>query len=261
MGYSQHQSNFNTFFSIRKSFPQESESNLGVHFFSKQSIDGLQTTTRFYKNKNKEWLKLTGTFVDSLDDVTITGISLAQPKRLDDGTIIPEQITVDIASPVAGKVDRIQISSDSKWGNAFARKIVNVDLLRPLTIKPYAYIPEGKTDLSEGLSIVQNGEKIADKYVKFNGNEKPTNINGVEEFDKYSEEAKAETNDSLRRNAWKNYFTRVNVFVVGEMMKFVKEANFADTTAAGTGNGVAAKEIVPDGEFPEEEINPEDIPF
>ena len=255
MGYSQHQSNFNTFFSIRKTYPEAKESNLGVHFFTKQTIDGLKTSTRFYKNRNGEWLQLTGTFIDSLDDVIISNISLAPQKQLEDGTIIPEQITVDIISPVEGKLDRVQMISDSKWGNAFARKIVNADVNVPLSLRLYCFIPEGKTDLSEGLAIVQEGKKLEDKYVKFNGTEKPSNINGVEQFDIYAEEAKAEKNDKLRSNAWKNYFTRVNVFVIGEMMKFVKEVNF--TTVAG--NSVAAKEIVSD--FPEEEINPEDIPF
>lgn len=228
MAYSQHQSNYNAFFSIRKSYPQSSENNPGVHFFSKQIFNGLQTTTRFYQNRNGEWLQLTGTFIDSLDDVVITNISLSPAKELDNGTIIPEQITIDIGSPVGGKVDRIQIASDSKWGNDFARKIVNVDLSLPVTIRPYSYIPEGKTKLSEGLGIVQGTVKISDKYVKFNGSEAPTNINGLEDFDVYAEEAKKETNDKLRSNAWKNYFTRTNVFVISEMMNHIKEANFAE---------------------------------
>lgn len=147
-------------------------------------------------------------------------------------------------------------------GNAFARKIVSADLSQPLTIKPYSYIPEGKTALSEGMSIIQHEVKIADKYLKFNGNEKPTNINGVEEFDKYADEAKEEKNEKLRSNAWKSYFARVSVFVVGEMMKFVKEAEFAvTTTTAKNSNGVAAKEIVPEEYVEGEEIVSDDEAF
>lgn len=84
----------------------------------------MQTTTRFYKNRNGEWLKLTGTFIDALENVEITNISLTQPKKLDDGTVIPEQITIDIASPVEGKVDRIQLSSDSKWGMPLPERLL-----------------------------------------------------------------------------------------------------------------------------------------
>ncbi len=217
----------------------------------------MQTTTRFYKNRNGEWLKLTGTFIDSLDDVIITKISLSPSKKLDDGTIIPEQITIDVASPIAGKVDRIQIASDSKWGNAFARKIVNADLLKPITIRPYSYIPEGKTDISEGLSIIQDEKKLEDKYIKFNGNEKPTNINGVEKFDKLAEEAKDEKNEKLRSNAWKNYFTHVNVFVVGEMMSFVKDIKFikvSDTTSTSVVGSDSPHDLLPDNLKPEELI-------
>lgn len=244
MAYSQHQSNYNAFFSIRKTHPQASDNNIGVHFFSKQNLDGLQSSTRFYKNRTGEWLQLNGIFVDGLDDVTITNISLQEPKEMDNGTKIPEQIVIDVNSPISGKVDRIQIASDSKWGNDFARKIISADLTKPISIKPYAYIPEGKTKLTEGLTITQDGEKIADYYVKFNGKEKPANINGVEEFDKFAEEAGAETNEKLRSNAWKTYFTKVNVFVIGKMMEFVNKSNFSSVS-----ENIAEEEIVDEETF------------
>lgn len=225
MAYDQHQSNFNAFFSVRKSYTNAAEGATAVHFFSKQSIPGLQTTTRFYKNKAGEFLPLTGTFIDAFNNESITAISLAEPKELENGTTIPEQIVVDITCPIAGKVDRLQISSDSKWGNSFARKIVNVDLSKPLSIKPYSFIPDGKDRPEEGLSIYQDGNKIADHYKEKDG-ENTVNINGVEAFDELAEKAKEVKNEKLRSNAWKTYFTTVNVFVLEKMTEYVKTADF-----------------------------------
>jgi len=248
MAYGQHQSNYNAFFSVRKTYPQASDHNGAVHLFSKEVIPGLQTSTRFYKNRNDEWLQLTGTFIESFDDVNIVNIQLQEPKELDNGTKIPEQIVVDMVSPVAGKVDRLQMSSDSRWGNDFARKIIKADLTQPLTIKPFSFVPENSDKRIEGISIYQNGEKIEDQYKEKNKKGDWKNINGVEQFDKLADEAKEITNDKLRSNAWKTYFTSVNVFVVEKMMEFVGSTSFTSVPE-------------PETDQPVEE-NPEDeVPF
>jgi hypothetical protein len=233
MAYAQHQSNFNAFWSVRKTYPTqvEKKESLAVNFFSKQSVPGLQTTTRYYKNKGGEILPLTGTYIDAFTEESITGISLVEPKELDGGVTIPEQIVVDITCPVAGKVDRLQMSSDSKWGNDFARKIVKADLSQPLTIKPFSFIPEGKDKALDGLTIYQDGNKIADNYKQSDGTT-TTNINGVEQFDELASKAKEVKNEKLRSNAWKTYFATVNVFVVEKMMEFVKTADLADVPEA-----------------------------
>lgn len=232
MAYAQHQSNYNAFFSVRKTYPQASENNAGVHFFSKESIPGLQTSTRFYKNRNGEWLQLTGVFIESFDDVNITNIQVQEPKELDNGTTIPEQIVIDMNSPVPGKVDRLQMASDSKWGNDIARKIISTDLTKPLTIKPFSFVPKNSDKRIEGMSIYQNGEKIEDQYKEKDDKGNVTNINGVEQFDDLADKAKEITNEKLRSNAWKTYFTTVNVFVVEKMMEFVNSTKLSETEKA-----------------------------
>lgn len=252
MAYAQHQSNYNAFFSIRKTYPQATDANVGVHLFSKEVIPGLQTSTRFYKNRNNEWLQLTGTFIESLDDVNITNIQVQEPKELDNGITIPEQIVVDLNSPIAGKTDRLQMSSDSKWGNDFARKIVNADLTKPITIKPFSFVPDNSEKRIEGISIQQNGEKIEDKYREQDKKGNYKNTNGVEQFDELADKAKEITNEKLRSNAWKTYFTSVNVFVVEKMMEFVNSTTMSSKTEIGD---------TTTEDYPEDEINPEDIPF
>ena len=252
MAYAQHQSNYNAFFSIRKTYPQATDANVGVHLFSKEVIPGLQTSTRFYKNRNGEWLQLTGTFIESLDDVNITNIQVQEPKELQNGTTIPEQIVVDVNSPTPGKIDRLQMSSDSKWGNDFARKIVNADLTQPLTIRPFSFVPEDSDKRIEGISLQQNGVKIEDKYREKDKKGNYKNINGVEEYDELAEKAKGIENEKLRSNAWRTYFTTVNVFVVEKMMEFVNSTTMSSKTEV-------TDTAVP--EYPEDEVNPEDVPF
>jgi hypothetical protein len=252
MTYAQHQSNYNAFFSVRKTYPQASDSNPAVHFFSKQMLPGLQTSTRFYKNRNGEWLQLTGTFLDGFNEVNVTNIEIQEPKELDNGTKIPEQIVVDLVSPVPGKVDRIQMTSDSSWGNDLARKIVNADLTKPLTIKPFSFVPEDSDKRIEGFSIQQNGEKLQDKYKEKDKKGNVKNINGVEIFDDLSDQAKATENAKLRSKAWQTYYASVNVFLIEKMMEFVNQSNFTPVTEAKTEDTI---------EYPDDEINPDDIPF
>jgi len=193
--YGQHQSGYHAFFSIRKTYPQQSETNANVHFFSKEGIEGLQTSTRYYKNRSGEWLPLTGVFLDSFNDATIKKVSVQEAREVESGGAkikIPKQIIIDLKSPVEGQVDRIQFAADSKWGNDFLRKAPNLRVPGKVTIQPYSFIPEGKERAMEGLSIKQDEEKLKDHYLEFknvDGKNKPFNINGVEQFDAFDNAA------------------------------------------------------------------------
>lgn len=260
MAYDQHQSHYNAFWSVRKTYDQPSEtSKVSVHLFSKQSVPGLQTSTRYYKNRNGEMLGLTGVFLDGISEEHIVNIDVQAEKKLDNGVVIPEQIVVDFTCPTPGKIDRLQMSADSKWGNDFATKVVAMDFATPVSIRPFSFVPEGSERSLEGLSITQGENKIVNQYVQFDKEGKkvigddgfPVNINGTEQFNELSAKAREESNDKLRKQAWTNYFTAVNVFLIEEMMKHVSKAEFPVIEAPAAG--------APD--YPEDEINPEDVPF
>lgn len=74
------------------------------------------------------------------------------------------QITVE-----DGDEEPVTLSIDTKnqFGEDILRKLLNIDLTKPVMFAPYCYIPKGKTKNSKGVSIYQdqdeNGKFIKDR--------------------------------------------------------------------------------------------------
>ena len=146
----------------------------------------------------------------------------------------------------------LALSTSQNFGENFMQKMPNIDFNKPVRLAPFSFTSDqGKT--IRGIDVRQdwnphepvtadNGNKIPSNY--FDPIAKK-NINGYPDPEGNTREYS--TDD------WKIYFAIARKFLVNDLKT---KGLIVDSSAAGTSNGVASKEILP-----EEEINPEDIPF
>ena len=147
----------------------------------------------------------------------------------------------------------LALSIQQNFGEDFMKKMPNINFDKPVRLAPFSFVTDqGKT--VKGIDIRQdwnphepvgegNGTKIPSYYYD---KETKKNINGYPD-------PEGDTKD-YSTDDWKIYFAIARKFLVSDLKS---KGLIADSAVAG--NGVAAKSILPD--FPEEEINPEDIPF
>lgn len=143
----------------------------------------------------------------------------------------------------------ISLNVESNFADDFMKKLPNVDLSQPVTLAPYAFEDDNKRN-RRGITIYQGGRKIEsafwDSEKKVVKGDIPQAEGDTKEYDK---------------DDWKMHFMRVRKFLVsnteriaGNMGTFIKP-----TTASRPAK--PANTSLDNIEYPEEEINPEDIPF
>ncbi len=151
----------------------------------------------------------------------------------------------------------VTTKADGKFGGSLMRTLPNVDLTKPVKLIPFSYIPKGKTKESTGVWIRQGENfdiRIDDNFYDF---EKKESKNGMptSDFDW------ATAPDKTKKRFWMDVddflqeYTTKNVIPNVVPMVTAQEINDANAE-----NQIAASESL-DGEFPQEDINPEDIPF
>lgn len=137
-------------------------------------------------------------------------------------------------------------NTSTNFGTDLMKKLPNVNFAEKLSIKPYSFKAEDTGKDKRGVNIFQK-----DKVFSF--------------F--YDPETKTETNgfpvpqkprDEMKTADWKIYFLNVQVF----LSDYTKEhivPKFDGVTPINPGDGPgAAGEAL---QYPDEEINPEDVPF
>lgn len=138
-----------------------------------------------------------------------------------------------------GKVPVLSVGLSTRYATDLLKKLPNVDFKEEVRLRPYSFIPDGEDKEKTGVSITQIdhtgnfGKKIVnffhkkegDKWVAVNGYPEPTDED---------------------RSDWKFYYMKAERFLV----QYTK-ANIVPKFA------VAEAAI----EYPEEVINPEDVPF
>ena len=77
-----------------------------------------------------------------------------------------------------------QMGENSRYFQSFLQLLPNVDFSLPIIIKPYSYKEEGDKYANQGVSLLQNDEKLSNYYKKWNEKKKKSKLlNGMEKFD------------------------------------------------------------------------------
>jgi len=136
----------------------------------------------------------------------------------------------------------ITLNIESNFADDFMKKLPNIDLKKKVTLAPYAFEDDNKRN-RRGITVYQDGNKIEsafwDSEKKESKGDLPTVEGDTTDFDK---------------DDWKMHFMRVRKFLVANTEKIAGNmGSFIKSTT---------KEPINDNiEYPEEEINPDDIPF
>lgn len=105
----------------------------------------------------------------------------------------------------------ISFSGNQSYGEQLLRKLPNIDLSKPVTISPYNFTKNGKSN--KGVTITQDEVKLQDYYFDY---DKKESQNGLPEFD-------GDKDDS---NDWKLYFLQVNKFLKKQAQPIFEANNF-----------------------------------
>jgi len=109
----------------------------------------------------------------------------------------------------------VQISETSRYFQSFAMLIPNIDFSQKLTIKPYSIAVKGKEYKNQGITIYQNGNKVANFYKTYDPEtKKSTPKNGLEKFD-WDKAVKKSQKDILK--------IQIREFFSDSMEKYVEE--------------------------------------
>lgn len=126
-------------------------------------------------------------------------------------------------------------NTGTNFATDFMRKLPNINLAEPVSIKPYAF-EDGK---KRGVSIFQV-DKVADFF--WDGEKK---TNGFPEWPK--------SKDEMNKNDWRKYFLDVQIFLTD----YTKEKVVPKFEEAQYSPEFPESKV----QYPDEEIDPSNIPF
>jgi len=152
----------------------------------------------------------------------------------------------------------ISVNTASNFGTDFMKKLPNINLEEVVVLAPYSF-DDKKGKKQRGISIIQNGEKIQSAYYD---KEKKEEINGFPKVDTKKKPEK--TAVTKWKKFWNAYFSEVEEFLVEKTEEIIKtlpeyeeeikeDFSFSKLSGKKTYN----KAI----EYPEDDIDPNDIPF
>lgn len=139
----------------------------------------------------------------------------------------------------------LSLSTSSPYGEDFMKKLPNIDLSQPVNIKPYCFTPDNKDKEIKGISITQGPNKITNAFYDM---EAKIELKG---FPKPEGDTKKYTKDD-----WKIHFLQVRKFLV----KYIED-NFVNKSQVTETIDELADKMNIAGQYPTENINPEDIPW
>jgi len=137
----------------------------------------------------------------------------------------------------------LALSTQQNYGEDFMKKMPNINFDKKVRLSPFSFTSDaGK--IIRGIDVRQdwnphepvtadNGNKIPSNYFD---KENKKNINGYPDPEGNTKE--------FSTDDWKIYFAQARKFLVTDLKS---KDLIVDAATAGTSNGVAAKEIVPEG--------------
>lgn len=135
----------------------------------------------------------------------------------------------------------VSLNTASKYGQSFMVRFPNIQIDKPVKIIPYSFEDsKNKDNVIQGLNVYQGEKKLEDYYYDA-ANKKSKN--GILD-DTQEEKEKYDSDD------WKFFFAKRRKFLIAEIEKTPMVQKTKEQHKP-------ADKI----EYPEEEINPDDIPF
>lgn len=197
---------------------------------------------REYEDRETKELKHKFEMVYSAIDGLIGDITIMAGK-FGDNLIVPLK---DVAS---GEVITLSVGLTSNFGEDFMKKMPNIDYSKPVVITPFSFTSD-KGKAIKGVDIKQDGEKVKNY---FRDDVAKKNINGLPEPD-------GDTR-SYTKDDWKIYFLTTRKFLINfnKTAGYIKERAAVAAASAPLVPTDMSESVMP--EYPEDEINPEDVPF
>jgi hypothetical protein len=113
------------------------------------------------------------------------------------GTLLQVTLT-DPDEFLKAEPEVLSMNTSTDFAKDFMKKLPNIDLEKEVTVRPFNFIPEGKTTSLKGLTVIQDVEK-------------KTSTMGYPEADA---KLKDEKNEMKRKEGWKRFFKDCEIFLV-----------------------------------------------
>jgi len=143
-----------------------------------------------------------------------------------------------------GKNPIIQLNTQTNYGEDFLKKLPNIDFTKEIRLAPFAFTSEDTGREIRGVTVEQDGEKIKNYFYDAEKKEVLHDF-PVPEGD----------TDDYTKEDWKIHFLKVRKFLIS----YATEKVFPNIKLAEDRVGASSEESVE--EYPEEEVNSEDVPF
>lgn len=136
----------------------------------------------------------------------------------------------------------LSVPVGKSWGQKICEAIPNINLEEDVFFNAYGDFEADGKEVQAGVSLKQNGERVDSKFKSYDTETKKFTISdGFPEVDQDAIPSK--TNKAKYTKFWQDYF-----FTVGEFLAdYVTANNLLEVTEAEV--------------FPEDDINPDDVPF
>jgi hypothetical protein len=150
--------------------------------------------------------------------------------------------TINIHIGDGGDKYILSTATKNKYGSCMLKKLPNIDFTKSILFKPYDFTSDEGKEL-RGVTILQDDVKIDGAFWD---PEAKKSLLGLPEVD---EAKRPERSQKTKwENFWKAYFAEVEEFLV----------DYAEKNVLDKIPEVKKMETI---EYPEEEINPDDVPF
>ena len=123
------------------------------------------------------------------------------------GTLLQVTLT-DPDEFLKAEPEVLSMNTSTDFAKDFMKKLPNIDLEKEVTVRPFNFIPEGKTASLKGLTVIQDGKKVDKAFYDV---EKKTSTMGYPEADA---KLKDEKNEMKRKEGWKRFFKDCEIFLV-----------------------------------------------
>lgn len=153
---------------------------------------------------------------------------------------------------VEGKYPVISVGVKTRYASDLMKKLPKVDFMEEVRIRPYSFQPEGEDKNVTGVEITQRdntgnfNKKVSNFFVKKEG-DKWVATNGFPEPDE----------ETRQSGEWEDYYRQVAKFLMGYTKQNIT-TKFNETKMP---KSYEAEHKNDSTDYPEEEINPDDIPF
>lgn len=131
----------------------------------------------------------------------ITNIQFVDTKF---GTLLQVTLTDDFLDDE----ETLSMNTSDSFAQDFMKKLPNIDLTKEVMLKPFAFIPDGKSKKLKGLTVTQDGKKVEKSFY-----DATAKVNTMG-FPNPDEKLDTEKNEMKRKEGWKRYFKDCEIFLV-----------------------------------------------